>query len=418
MRKLTVYLHEDLTGQLTLADSGRMTFQYDEAWLDAARAVPLSHSLPLRPERFPQRACVPFFSGVLPEGDTRATIARLLGMSPENNFALLEALGGECAGAVSLLPEDTHPAELRGELRPLRADEVGELLAELPKRPLLAGTDGYRMSLAGAQNKLALVALEGRMFLPLGAAASTHILKPAIPGYEGIVFNEALCLTLAADCGLPAAPCSIGTAYCTDYLIVERFDRERDAAEQTAAGPGVKRIHQEDFCQALGVRPEAKYQSEGGPGLAQCFALVRTLSAAPVVDIGRLLDAVLFNAVIGNNDAHAKNFAWLRPRTAQPRLAPLYDLVCTVAYPELTSRMAMRIGRQRQSDHLGRSDLERFARQASLNASLVCQRALELVDIILDRLRNAELPHASSARTASIIRERAERMAQRLGARA
>ena len=411
MRKLTVYLHGDPTGELTLSDNGRMAFQYAESWLDAPQAAPLSHSLPLRPERFPQRACTPFFSGVLPEGDSRTTIARLLGLSPENDFALLEAIGGECAGAVSLLPTDMHPDELGNDLRPLAPHEVGELLTELPKRPLLLGTDGYRMSLAGAQNKLAVVIEGEEMFLPLGSAASTHILKPAIPHYEGVVFNEVFCLTLAADCGLPAAPATIGSAAEVDYLVVERFDRERDAEGR------VQRIHQEDFCQALGTRPEAKYQSEGGPGLPQCFDLVRTLSAAPVVDIGRLLDAMLFNAVIGNNDAHAKNFAWLLRGTDRIRLAPLYDLVCTVAYPELTSRMAMRIGRARQSDRVGRTDLERFAKDARLNATLVHRRALELVDIILDRLRDAELPHAASARTAATIRQRAEQFTQRLGGR-
>ena len=409
MRTLDVYLHADLAGHLTLQNTGRMTFQYAESWLDSEDCMALSHSLPLQAARFPQRACAPFFNGVLPEGGSRATIARVLGLSAENDFALLEAIGGECAGAVCLLPEGSHPDQLSHELQPLPPDEFASLLAELPARPLLAGTDGYRMSLAGAQPKVALAVVDAELFLPVGSAPSTHILKPAEPYYEGIVFNEAFCLSLAAACNLPAASCAFESAAGIDYLLVERFDREHDHSGN------VRRIHQEDFCQALGVRSETKYQSEGGPGLARMFELVRTVSSAPVIDIPRLLDAMLFNAVIGNNDAHAKNFAWLRHRDGRTRLAPLYDLVCTVAYPALTARMAMRIGRAREFDHVGVAELRRFAREAGLNAPLVVRRARELVDIVLDRLDEVEQPHRASRQTATIVRQRAERLAMRLG---
>lgn len=412
MRTLNVYLHADLAGYLTLQNNGRMTFQYAEPWLDSESCMPLSNSLPLQAARFPQRACAPFFSGVLPEGTSRATVARVLGLSVENDFALLEAIGGECAGAVCLLPEGCHPDQLTPALRPLPPDEFAKLLAELPTRPLLAGTDGYRMSLAGAQSKVALAVVDAELFLPVGSAPSTHVVKPAESYYQGIVFNEALCLSLAAACGLPAASCTLESAGGIDYLLVERFDRERDHSGD------VRRIHQEDCCQALGVRSEAKYQSEGGPGLARIFELARTVSSAPVIDIPRLLDAVLFNAVIGNNDAHAKNFAWLRYRDGRTRLAPLYDLVCTVAYPALTTRMAMRVGRAREFEQVGAADLRRFAKDAGLNASLVVRRARELVDIILDRLDKVEQPHPASRRTAMIVRQRAGQLASRLSASA
>ena len=137
-----------------------------------------------------------------------------------------------------------------------------------------------------------------------------------------------------------------------------------------------------------------------------------------MIDIPRLLDAVLFNAVIGNNDAHAKNFAWLRYRDGRTRLAPLYDLVCTVAYPALTTRMAMRVGRAREFEQVGAADLRRFAKDAGLNASLVVRRARELVDIILVRLGKVEQPHPASRRTAMIVRQRAEQLASRLSASA
>lgn len=172
MRALDVYLHGDLTGQLILRDNGRMAFQYADDWLGSIHAVPLSHSLPLQAERFPQRDCEPFFGGVLPEADSRRRIARLLGISEDNDFALLEHIGGECAGAVSLLPAGTPLKQLTECLKELSEDELAAVLGELPKRPLLVGTDGLRLSLAGAQDKIA-VRLEGdRIHLPLGAAAS------------------------------------------------------------------------------------------------------------------------------------------------------------------------------------------------------------------------------------------------------
>ena len=205
MRTLNVYLHSDLAGRLTLQNNGRMTFQYAESWLDSENRMPLSNSLPLQAARFPLRACTPFFNGVLPEGSSRATIARVLGLSAENDFALLEAIGGECAGAVCLLPDGCHPDQLARGLRPLPPDDLAKLLAELPTRPLLAGTDGYRLSLAAAQSKVALAVVDTELFLAVGSAPSTHILKPAESYYEGIVFNEALCLSLATACGLPAA---------------------------------------------------------------------------------------------------------------------------------------------------------------------------------------------------------------------
>lgn len=138
MRNLDVYLHGELTGQLTLRDTGQMAFRYAESWLDNPSAMPLSHSLPLRSERFPERDCAPFFGGVLPEGRARSVLARMLGISEGNDFALLEAIGGECAGAVSLLPPGQHPRDLEDNLRELSEAEFAQLLTELPRRPLLA----------------------------------------------------------------------------------------------------------------------------------------------------------------------------------------------------------------------------------------------------------------------------------------
>ncbi len=407
MRALDVYLHGHLTGQLILRDNGLTSFHYGEAWLGRTEAVPLSLSLPLREQRFPHRACTPFFGGVLPEGRNRRLIAGILGVSEGNDFALLERIGGECAGAVTLLPEGTPTVAQDERTRELDQEELARILRKIGRQPLLAGTEGLRLSLAGAQDKLPVRLVDGCFALPLGTAASTHILKPATPDYEGLVFNEAFCLALANAAGLATTGCSVGRVADIDYLLLKRFDRRRERGHVT-------RLHQEDFCQALGIPAELKYQVEGGPSLKRCFALLRSVSSAPVLDLGALLDAVVFNLIIGNNDAHGKNFALLYSADGLTRLAPLYDLVSTVFYPSLAPEMAMRIGGQRISDSVTAMDLERLAKDTGLAPPLVRRRAVELAEIVLNKVNDIEQPHVVSERMAALVRKRAQTFERRL----
>lgn len=411
MRALDVYLHGHLAGRLVLRDSGLTSFQYGEAWLDRGDAVPLSLSLPLRPEPYPHRDCMPFFGGVLPDGRSRQLIARVLGVSEENDFALLERLGGECAGAVTLLPEGRSLESSDERTRTLDPGELAETLRELGRRPLLAGTEGVRLSLAGARDKLPVRIFDGRIALPLGTTASTHILKPDNADYEGLVFNEAFCLSLAGAVGLSATECTVQRADDIDFLVLNRFDRR-------VHGDDVTRIHQEDFCQASGIPSQRKYQVEDGPGLKQCFALLRAASAAPVLDLGELFDAVVFNLIVGNNDAHAKNFALLHSKDGSTRLAPLYDLVSTVHYPNLAVEMAMRIGRQRISDRVDATDLEQLAKDAGLAAPLVRRRAGELAEIVLARIDDIDRPDAVTERVAGLVQKRARTFTRRFAVRA
>ncbi len=407
MRALDVYLHGHVAGQLILRDNGLTSFQYGEAWLGRADAVPLSLSLPLREQRFSHRACTPFFGGVLPEGRNRRLIAGILGVSEGNDFALLERIGGECAGAVTLLPEGTPTVAQHERTRELDQEELAKILRKISRQPLLVGMEGLRLSLAGAQDKLPVRLVDGCFALPLGTAASTHILKRAPSDYEGLVFNEAFCLALANAAGLATAGFSIGRVADIDYLLLQRFDRRRE-------GGHVTRLHQEDFCQALGIHAELKYQGEGGPSLKRCFALLRSVSSAPVLDLGALLDAVVFNLIIGNNDAHGKNFALLYSADGLTHLAPLYDLVSTVFYPSLAPEMAMRIGGQRISDSVTAMDLERLARETGLAPPLVRRRAVELSEIVLNKVNDVEQPHAVSERMAELVRKRAQTFERRL----
>lgn len=380
-RTLNVYYDRALVGKLTQDDGGQMTFQYDVSWLDKPNPIALSQSLPPQEEPFTQKQCQGFFGGTLPEQDNRKIIARILGISDKNDFAMLEQIGGECAGAISFWPDGENLPADDDRYRELADDELAKILRELPRRPLMAGEDGIRLSLAGAQDKIAVRRDDGKISIPRGSAPSSHILKPAIDTWEGVVANEAFCMELARACGLNAAPVEIGKVEDIDYLLAERFDRVRDGYGN------IQRLHQEDFCQALGVPSEIKYQSEGGPSLADCFALIRDASSVPARDLIALLDAVIFNLLIGNHDAHAKNFSLLYMPNRSIRLAPLYDLVCTVYYPELTDKMAMRIGKEAKSALVFPRHIDRFAEQAGLGAAQTRARIPALAGRLL-----AEIP--------------------------
>ncbi len=413
-RMLDVYLHSDLAGHLTQADGGDLSFQYAGRWLSNTAATPISHSLPLRAEPFRRRECRGFFGGILPEQSQREIIARNLGISARNDYAMLERIGGECAGAITFLPHGEPAPEHQRGYRELSDDDLAAILKELPTRPLLAGEKGIRLSLAGAQDKLAVCIQGSKISLPLGGAPSTHVLKPNVERFEGVVFDEAFCMQLAAAASLPTAAVEIRRVNGLDFLLVERYDRRH-----TASAP-IERLHQEDFCQALGIVSEQKYQKEGGPSLKQCFALLREVSSAPVIDLARLLDAVIFNYLIGNNDAHGKNFSFLYHgggEDRQVRLAPLYDVVSTAHYPELSPDMAMRIGDQYSSEKVGPKDFEQLAADARLAKPLVRARLLEMTERVMAALPNIPTPNRVSEEVADLIRHRCETAANRFRTR-
>lgn len=395
-RVLHVYLKEGLVGQLEQDDSGALWFCYDGAWLESKSSVPLSASLPLRSERFGRNECRPFFAGLLPEENNRKLIAKAFGVSDRNDFALLEKIGAECAGAVSLLPPSEFPVSGKPRYREITLEELAGKFAALPLHPLLAGEDGIRLSLAGAQGKLAVAIRDGSFFLPLEGSPSSHILKPQSAHFEGLVENEFFCMRLAAEAGLEVASVEIGTAGETRFLQVDRFDRT------PLADGRWERIHQEDFCQAMGIPPELKYQQEGGPNLKKCFSLVRDVSVVPGPDVLRLFDAVVFNFLIGNSDAHGKNFSFLYG-DGGARLAPLYDLVCTQAYPHLAEEMAMKIGDERKPSRIVARNWRKFFAEAGVGQSAAERRLLSLANRISEKAREMTEKDVAGARLVSPV---------------
>jgi serine/threonine-protein kinase HipA len=359
---LDVYLWNHRVGRLWIDEKRRFVFQYDAEWIDRKDAVPLSLHLPLRAEIYPDDLSRPFFSNLLPEAEIKRIIARQLQISVNNDFAMLNRIGGECAGAVSVLPEGIAPAAKPG-YQEQSEEELHKIITDLPRRPLMAGVEGMRLSLAGAQNKLPVYMKGNHIFIASGNAPSTHILKPPIRDLENTVENETFCMMLAQKMALSVPQVTIHRGL-DQLFIIERYDRKYDK------DGAVLRIHQEDFCQALGFLPDQKYESEGGPSLKHCFTLLQEKSIRPAADRMALLRWVIFNYLIGNADAHAKNLAMIFTDRG-PRLAPFYDLICTQVYPDLTDKQAMRIGGENRPSWIRQKHWEKLGEAVAIKPGLV-----------------------------------------------
>ncbi len=388
---LDVYFREMLAGRLWMDERRRFVFQYDDGWLKSSRVFPLSLSLPLRQEPYTDDAARPFFANLLPEGEIRELIAKQFRISEQNVFSLLEKIGGECAGAVSILPGGAKPVERSG-YRELDEEGLHRVLSELPQRPLMAGEKGVRLSLAGAQNKLPVfIDVKKKICIATGNSPSTHILKPPIPRIEESVENEAFCMTLALRMQLPVADVAIRRNE-DQILVVTRYDREKQK------NGAILRLHQEDFCQALGILPEQKYESEGGPSLERCFSLLKEHSIRPAADRRALLGWTIFNVLVGNADAHAKNLSILFTDKG-PRLAPFYDLLSTQVYPNLAEKFAMKIGGENRASWLHVRNWERFADAISLKR----RYALGTVRSMAERIVSVAEPIAKSFGESHIV---------------
>jgi serine/threonine-protein kinase HipA len=378
---LLVRIADATVGRLWLDDRKLFCFQYDPLWLELSR-IPLSLSLPLRPEPYLDDQSHPFFANLLPEERIRAVVARNLGISLNNDFGLLERIGGDCAGAVSFVPEEAKVQRDASRYRQLSPDELFAIIRELPQRPLLAGEKGIRLSLAGAQKKLPVFYDDEQYSLGYGSCPSNYIIKPAIENLDGTVENEAFCMALAREVGLEVPFSFIQEHEDVRVFVVKRYDRVTTAK-------GTERLHQEDFCQALAIAPEFKYEAEGGPKLSACFDLLRRSSIRSGGDVLSLLNWVIFNFLIGNSDAHGKNISLLLLPEG-PILAPFYDQLSTRIYSHygLSEGLAMKIGGEGDPAALRKEHWERFAVEAGIKPRLVLARLVDLAR----RVEAARLP--------------------------
>jgi serine/threonine-protein kinase HipA len=314
----------------------------------------LSLSLPVGNRRYPQGIVRPFIDGLLPEGESRTSIARDVGVRADDTYGLIRELGRDCAGAIVIQPADdpAPPKATTTTAEALGPEEIETLVSNLRNAPLGAG-GRVRISLAGIQEKLLLTRMpDGGWGRPVDGTPSTHILKPEIAAFPGTVENETFCMRIAKHLGLDVAHVETTEIAARRLLVVERFDRT------VGADGSVERIHQEDFCQATGTPPDAKYEEGGGPSLQRIASIKQ--SVAPPDSLERLLRAVALNVLIGNGDAHAKNFSLLHHASGALTLTPMYDLMSTLHYGD--NRLAMYIDAVQRTD---RVTAERIANEAA-----------------------------------------------------
>ncbi len=388
------------------AGATRTELAYADSWRDAGDRFAISLAMPIREQPYAAELVLPWLMNLLPEGEPLRAMMRVLGTASEDVLGLIIETGNDLAGALTIAPQSFQGPPGYREIPD--GEKLARILTDLPARPFLVDEDGVSMSLAGAQDKLPVALRNDALAIPINGAASTHILKPDNPRLIDSVQNEALCMILARRVGMDVAPVITGIAGARSYLLVTRYDRGE-------AGDTVHRLHQEDFCQALGRPPGAKYEfnrtGTPGPSLEEMFGVVRQHMTGR--DITRLLDAVIFNIAIGNVDSHAKNYsALLDPAGA--RLAPLYDLMSGLAWDGITQNHAQAVGGQRRGRYIHQRHWRRMAEATGLGGRGTVQRVEQVTARILRELpaaaeEVAAMPAGAGVMLDIFVREMTER---------
>jgi serine/threonine-protein kinase HipA len=382
MTRLRVFFEQRVVGAIEVDRDGP-SFTYDANWIGLRGAFPISTTMPLKSERIAPDTFLPWAANLLPESEQLRTLKHLLGMAAGDVIGLLSAIGGDTAGALSIgQPGRTATVQWRPVGKP---EDLERIIEELPNKPFLVGEEGVSMSLAGVQTKLAVAVDDaGRVCIPMNGSPSTHILKPDAPRLRGGVQNEAFCLTLARRMGIPTPDVTTGQAGKRSYLLMRRYDR-------TNVGGRWRRLHQEDYCQALGKPPSAKYESNqtgvGGPTLKDMFEITRRYMLP--TNIVRLLDMVVVNVLACNTDAHAKNYS-IMIGAGGASLAPMYDVMCGEAWESVTKNLAQKIAGKSRGDRLKGTHWQGFARECGLNPKQVIDRVGVLAKSVIVEAGAAE----------------------------
>ena len=390
-KELAVLLSDRAIGRVNQDERGKLSFTYDPAWRDTPGAYPLSLSMPLAALEHPHDKIEAFIWGLLPDNEfVLDRWAKKFQVSFRSPFALIANVGEDCAGAVQFVRPDRLEAVLGtpdAEIAWLTEADIAERLRQLRndnsawRRP----GDSGQFSLAGAQPKTALLLQDGKWGVPSGRIPTTHILKPPSAEFDGHAENEHFCLALARAVGLPAATSTVTQFEDEIAFVVERYDRLTTPA-------GIRRIHQEDMCQAVGVPPMRKYENEGGPGVLRIVDLLRESSSAPEDDSRTFLDAIALNWLIGGTDAHAKNYSLLIAGGSRVRLAPLYDVASILPYDfdAQRIRLAMKVGDKYRIRDVTARSWEKLSEALGLDAGQVASQVSDLahrVAQMLTRLR-------------------------------
>jgi len=369
-------------------DKSRLSFTYAQTWRDDPEAYPLSLSMPLGAATHGHARVDAFLWGLLPDNDrVLQTWAQRFQVSPRNAFRLIAHVGEDCAGAVQFVRPDRVEALVAGgstdKVQWLTTKDVAHRLADLVRDPAegRVASDRGQFSLAGAQPKTALLKEKGRWGVPQGRIPTTHILKPPTGDWVGHAENEHFCLQLARAVGLMVPNSAVEHFEDQVTIVVERFDRLHTKA-------GWTRIHQEDFCQTLGVHPAKKYESDGGPGVAALADVLRAHSTVAEEDLWSLMDGVAFNWLIAGTDAHAKNYALLLG-PGVVRLAPFYDLASILPYANIDRRkakLAMKLGGEYLLQNIALRHWQRLAQTVHLPAEALVDRVRNLARQLPDQI--------------------------------
>lgn len=378
---MEIFFEKHLVGIIDAAAASAPVFRYTEEWRSLPGAFPISTTMPLSKSSYSWETLAPWLINLLPEdADALRIMARILDVSHTDVLALLARAGRDTSGALSFAERGSA-----GEsVIPIESDDAFErILNELPAKPFLAGKEGVSMSLAGVQTKLSVRQLDdGRFGIPINGTPSSHIVKPDSPGrLWGSVQNEAFCMTLADRVGLPAPKVTTGRAGARDYILIERYDRVREGAL-------LRRTHQEDFCQALGLPPGAKYQHSQYNGLKGSFARMmdrlREVGGGP--EVLQLWDMLVFNVLTCNTDAHLKNHS-LMISSQGVKLAPVYDVMCADVWPNITRNLALDVGGKRDGTYIEGRHWVREAEACGLGAKVAKARVERLASRIPEELQ-------------------------------
>lgn len=374
---LNVWCGQSLVGFLWRNAIGQIGFNYDAEWLASSEHFALSLSLPLRTGDYTPEDGIAhrFFANLLPEGNARDQLVRDLKIA-DSDFDLLRAIGGECAGALSLLPDVQTPSSA-AEYLLLDATELANLVKRKGQPVTWKGHDRPRLSLAGAQNKCPVLFKDNAYWLPKSESPSSHILKFEVTDYRHLPAYETYTMQLAAAIGLDVADIHLRRVEEITFAEIARYDRALQPNGEIA------RYHQEDFCQALGYGHQKKYQQDGGATFADCMELLANRATNPAEDRDRLIRWQIFNVLAGNSDGHAKNLSLLYLPGGVIRLAPFYDLICTRAIERIDENLAFSVGGERNPGLITGAHWDALAKNCGLGkryvSGLVKQTASQLL---------------------------------------
>jgi HipA N-terminal domain len=395
---LAVQWAGETVGHLAPQRKGRVKFSYAPEWIEKNNQ-PISLSLPCSEVSFDAQKSTAFFGNLLPEENMHKELCREAHIAVADTYTFLHRFGQECAGALVIVPEGEEPEYHSPVYRDI-TDELDSIISShkgVPIGNLIAKT-GVRLSIAGAQNKLPVTVENGRFFVPADGsyAPTTAILKPTSYFFPDLHRNELFCMELARSIGLDTPEASLLKIGEYQAYVIMRYDRQRNES-------GIVRLHQEDFCQALGVSHDQKYEEYGGPGFAACGkVLLHPLVSEYGAARESFIKCALFNYVIGNCDAHAKNFSLLYHGTKGLRLAPFYDLVSTMAYPELAQKFAMAIGKTFRFDRIAEHSWKEFAAAMNIRAERVFSLAEEVCASVAPAVEPLAARHEKQYGTAPI----------------